>query len=260
MTVGLILGSAYHDGNPLGLDLIAAPVATPYGEVVVHRVVDCDAVVLFRHGLPHRWLPHQIPYRAHAAALARAGATTLVVTSSVGVLDPDVPLHRPLLVEDLIMLENRLPDGSACTMFETPSREQGHLVLDEGLFSPALAEQVDSIAATAGMPVAKRVVFAYAQGPRTKSAAENRAWRRLGADVNSMSVGPEVVLANELAIPTVALVIGHKYSVAGVAVDPGDGIRRSLESGRGGFDHLLRHLIEGLRPVPFGNRIYRFDV
>jgi len=254
----LIVGSAYHAESPPGLQLTAKQVATPHGTVVLHHVIGRDAVVLFRHGLPHRFLPHHIPFRAHAAALAGAGVEALVVTSSVGVLDAAVPLHQPLLVSDLIMLENRMPDGSTCTMFETPTSDQGHLVLDEGLFSDALNAQVETIAAACGAPIARRVVFGYAQGPRTKTAAENRAWRQLGADVNSMSVGPEVVLANELGIPTVAVVMGHKYSVPGIGIEPGEGIKRSLETGRAELDRVLIQLVEALRPVAFRNRLYRF--
>ncbi|MGE0397058.1 MAG: 5'-methylthioadenosine phosphorylase [Kofleriaceae bacterium] len=257
--IGLILGSAYHDAQPLGLELTREEVGTPYGEVTLHRVVGHAAVVIFRHGLPHRWLPHQIPYRAQATALARAGVTSLVVTSSVGILDPNIPLHEPLLIDDLVMLENQLPDGSTCTLFEAPTRDHGHLVLDEGICAPSLGAQIEALASTADCPIAGRVVFGYARGPRTKTAAENRAWRVLGAHVNSMSVGPELVLANELGIPTAGLVIGHKYSVPGVAIEPGEGLARSLDRGRARFDRLLRLLVEQLRPVAFGNRLYRFD-
>src|SRR3990167_5465062 len=114
MTVAFILGSAYAGERPLGLELVADTVVTPHGPATLHHVRDRAAVVLFRHGSPHRYLPNQIPYRAHAWALASAGVRSLIVTSSVGVLDPAVPLHQPLLVSDILMLENRLPDGSAC--------------------------------------------------------------------------------------------------------------------------------------------------
>ena len=34
----------------------------------------------------------------------------------------------------------------------------------------------------------------------------------MGADVNSMTLAPEVILASELLIPCSGLVVGHKYS------------------------------------------------
>ncbi len=256
MTIGIILGSAFASDRPLGLELVEERHVTSHGEVTLHRAIDRDVVIVFRHGMPHRWLPNQIPYRAHARALADAGVTSLVVTSSVGVLDAGVPLHEPLIVDDVLMLENRLPDGSACTMFDVPSDSQGHLVLDDGLCSRLLARQIEAIAEAAQAPIAKHVLFAYAQGPRTKTTAENRVLRQLGANVNSMSVGPELVLANELEIATAALVIGHKYSVPDVPV--AEDIADTLELGRRGFERVLRRLVDELRPVPFANRIHRF--
>ncbi len=76
--------------------------------------------------------------------------TSLVVTSSVGVLDLDVPLHEPLIVQDVIMLENRLPDGSTCTMWQTATSDHGHLILDEGLCSRSLTAATEAIAAGVG--------------------------------------------------------------------------------------------------------------
>ena len=60
---------------------------------------------------------------------------------------------------------------------------------------------------------ARPLVFAYCRGPRSKTPAENRAWRTLGASVNSMTLGPEAVLAAELGIPAAAVVVGHKRSL-----------------------------------------------
>lgn len=259
MTTGVILGSAYDRAELGGVALREERVSTRLGEVVLHREPASGGVVLFRHAVPHRYLPHQIPYRAHALALEAAGVRALLVTSSVGLLDPDLPLHRPLLVCDLLMPENRLPDGSACSIHEEPSAGQGHLVLEGGLLSEPLSEQVAALAEAAGAPVAGRVVFAYAMGPRSKTAAENRFWRQLGAQVNSMTLGPEVVLANELEIPTAALVVGHKHSVAGLRQPlDHDHIAATLELGRRAFDRLALRFLERAEAVPFGNRIYRY--
>ena len=261
MSTGVILGSAFEAPTLGGVALRPERVETRFGEATLFRWSggEREGWVVFRHGVPHRYLPHQIPYRAAAAALRAAGCRALLVTSSVGVLDPSVPLDVPLVLSDLIVLENRLPDGSACSMFPEPGDRQGHLVLDEGLFSGALSEQVEAMIADLGWPVSERVVFGYVMGPRTKTAAENRMWAGLGAQVNSMTVAPEVELANELEIPTAGLVIGHKHS------RPGDRTRLSYQSiddalrtGREAFERLAVRFLEKARPVPFGNRIYRY--
>ena len=259
--VAAILGSAYQDALPEQVNLRPVEVETAWGRQTMHRVTDGDrpAYVLFRHGLPHRLLPNQINYRAQAAALKEVGCGALLVTSSVGVLDAEVPIYQPLLVEDLIMLENRLPDGQACTMFGQPSDDHGHLVLHDGLFATALSEQIRTMAAEEDAPIADDVVFAYVGGPRGKTAAENRLWPRLGAQVNSMTLAPEVVLANELEVPCAGLVVGHKYSVPTANAPEGEAMGDTLDRSRAEQERIVTRFLRDGSPVPFGNQIYRFS-
>jgi 5'-methylthioadenosine phosphorylase len=259
-SIAIILGSAF-DQMPAWLSLEARQISTPYGEATLYQMPDTDpsAYVLFRHGIPHTFLPHQIPYRANAWALKEVGCGALVVTSSVGILDQDLPLFQPLIVNDLIMLDNRLPDGSTCTMFTEPSETHAHLIITEGLFSPALNSQVAALAEACKWPVAGEVVFGYVGGPRNKTPAENRIWPKLGAHVNSMSLGPEVVLANELEIPTAGLVVGHKYSIPGVETENDNlSLAESFERSREAFGKLVVQFLQNGRPVPFGNVLYRY--
>ena len=267
--LGLILGSAFSGPDPgarLGLRLRPETVATPFGDWTLHHV-DGDAetgeavggVVSLRHGTPHGFLPNQIPYRAQAWALREAGVTSLLVTSSVGVMNPELPLFRPILLADLLYPENRLPDGSTCTLFPEPTPDQGHLVLSEGLLSVALADEVARVAAQAGVTVARGAVFAYVGGPRGKTSAENRMWAGLGADVNSMTLAPEVVLQAEAGASVCGLVVGHKHSVPGRANPPGDGIAASLDTSRDATRSIARAYLRRARPAPSGNHLYRFN-
>ena len=260
--VAAILGSAFHTLTGT-MNLERIEVDTPWGTQVVHRVADAErpAYVLFRHDIPHRLLPNQINYRAQAWALREVDVEALLVTSSVGVLDAEVPLYTPMLVRDLLMPENRLPDGSTCTMFENPTADHGHLVLDDGLFASALNTQLRALTQDAEVPLADdKVVFAYAGGPRGKTAAENRMWPRLGAQVNSMTLAPEVVLANELEIPCAGLVVGHKYSLPDR--DPPEdraALADTLDRSRDEQEQIVRRFLHEGQPVPFGNRIFRFN-
>jgi len=261
--VAAILGSAFSDSLPGELDLKPEEVKTEWGEQTLYRVPDAPrpAYVLFRHEVPHRLLPNQINYRAQAAALRAVDCGALLVTSSVGVLDSDVPLYRSLLVEDLIMLDNRLPDGTACTMFTDPEGVRdghGHLVLNDGLFATALTEQVRDLAGKVRASVAADVTFAYVQGPRSKTAAENRVWPRLGAQVNSMTLGPEVVLANELEIPCAGLVVGHKYSIPDRDPPEQEALSTTLDRAREEQERIVTAFLREGEPVDFPNTIYRF--
>lgn len=258
--VAVVLGSAFASGE-LGLELEPVEVPTRRGVARAWRALGLgrrEAYVFFRHGLPHRLLPHQIDWRAQALAMRELEIGALLVTSSVGVLDADVPLNTPLMVGDLLMPGNRLPDGTSCSVFVGPGEEQGHLVLNEGLFSRALGDQVKSMGRRVGALFGQDVVFCYEPGPRTKTPAENRMWAALGAQVNSMSVGPEVVLANELEIPSAAMVVGHKYSHPDIANPDDAGIAESLERVKRAQRELVREVLAHLAPVPFGNHLYRF--
>lgn len=261
--IAVVLGSSFSEGFAEAARLVEEIVVTPHGAVTLHRMAsapgDRTAWCLFRHGLPHRLLPQQIGWRANAAALREVGVASLLVTSSVGVLDAGIPLFEPLLVSDLLMLENRLPDGRLCTMFESISPSQGHLVLDEGLFSVALGDQMRRLAEESGTPIRGDVVFGYAAGPRTKTRVENAAWARLGAQVNSMTLGPEVVLANELGIPCAGLVVGHKYSLPVTEKNLDDAsIAASLVRARENLEHLVLAFLRDGVPVPFRNSLFRF--
>ncbi len=132
MSVAVVLGTGAS--RLAGVAEASTRVDTAWGMVDLYRAG--RGWVLYRHGRQHFYLPHQIPYRAHMSALRKVGVETLVVTSSVGVMVDDVPLFEPLLVEDVVMLDNRLPDGSACTMWQQPEDGGGHLVLEEGLVRP----------------------------------------------------------------------------------------------------------------------------
>ena len=260
-SVAVILGSAFQDSMPRILDLERVKIKTGWGKQVLFlaRNFRRPAYLLFRHGLPHRLLPNQINYRAQVQALNQVNCGALMVTSSVGVLDPALPLFRPILLSDIMMLDNRLPDGSACTMFTSPASDQGHLVVTEGLFSKELNRQIFSLAGDLELTAGQPVVFAYVAGPRTKTPAENKLWRQLGAHVNSMTLAPETILANELEIPCAGMVVGHKYSSAGIDnIDDPESMSASLESSKEAMQTLILRFLEKVEAVSFGNQIYRF--
>jgi 5'-methylthioadenosine phosphorylase len=258
--VAAVLGSAFGRETRDELQLAPVEIETPWGRQTLFRTEreDRPAYVLFRHGMPHRWLPNQIPYRAQAWALRQIGCGALLVTSSVGVLSPQIPLNRLLLVSDVLTLDNRLPDGSACTMFESPDPEHGHLVLSHGLISADLSAQLRRLSTEQEHPIAGEVVFGYAGGPRSKTRAENRMWARLGAEVNSMTLAPEIVLANELEIPTAGLVVGHKYSLPTDDAPDRRGVDASLVQARAAQKDVVLAFLECGQPAPYRNHLYRY--
>ena len=261
-SIGIIVGSAFNQDMLRGLSVSPLKIDTPYGPWTLYEVGlrERRAFISFRHGFPHTYLPNQIPYRAQTWAFRNINCGALLVTSSVGILDPVLPLFQPLLVSDILTLDNRLPDGSACTMFTVPSPEHGHLVLKEGLISPALTRQLHSILSPHYSEIPTGIIFGYVGGPRTKTKAENRMWQRLGAQVNSMTVAPEVILANEFEIPCCVAVVGHKYSLPDSLSEQQDDdtLTDSFESSRNALGRIVRGFIAEVTPVSYGNELYRY--
>lgn len=259
MTSAVILGSAFERPTLVGRDLEPLQVATRFGPTLLHFDAHTGGHVLFRHGAPHRFLPNQIPYRAQAAALNEVGCDRLLVTSSVGVLDHDLPLDAPIPIGDILMLGNSLPDGTACTVFPDPVAGQWHLVLDAGLISDPLTAQFERLCRDAELTPGPRAVFAYTPGPRNKTAAENVAWVRLGAQIDSMTVGPEIVLANEFGISCAAVGVGHKYSGPGQHGHlERQAMADSLVRGQRIVEVAADAFLRGSTPVEFGNRFFRY--
>ncbi len=260
MSIAVILGSNYQQAQVKQQQLELRTVATPFGEVEVYRY-PCkhDAYVIFRNRIPHYYLSNQIPYQAHIAALSQLQCQALLVTSSVGVLNPELPLNAPLVLTDLLMPDNRLPDGSMCTMFIEPSPAQGHLVINESVFSAALSQQLRQYCEQQAMSPPADCVFAYVPGPRTKTAAENNFWYHSGADVNSMTLAPEVILANELQIPVAGLAVGHKYSTPLRQQDVSSTkIQQSLVTSQAIMDDIVSWFLENATPPAFQNYNYIF--
>lgn len=261
-SIGIIVGSAFQLDMLRGLSAQPIDINTPYGPWTLYRVElrERNAYISFRHGFPHYYLPNQIPYRAQTWAFHFVECKALLVTSSVGVMDATLPLFQPLLIDDLITIDNRLPDGSTCTMFTEPSPGHAHLVIKDGLLSSGLTSQMHQLVSQDYDAVPDDVVFGYVGGPRTKTKAENKMWRRFGAQVNSMTLAPEVILANEMEIPCCAVAVGHKYSVPGIAEpESKHTVTESFELSREALGRIVRGFISEIKPVPFGNHLYRYE-
>ena len=78
--------------------------------------LDPEIFVLFRHHRDTRLLASAINFKANMMALSAVGVTSVLLTSSIGVIAPDVPLYTPVLIRDLLFLDNRLPTGEVCTV------------------------------------------------------------------------------------------------------------------------------------------------
>jgi 5'-methylthioadenosine phosphorylase len=261
MRACVVVGSSFSQENIENLQRIS--LQTPFGEGEIFRILDSESYLQFRHGCPHRFLPNQINWRAQAWMWKELNIDVLLLTSSVGVMDPQIPLYTPLIASDLLMPFNQLPDGSSCSLFTTPQPNHGHLLLQDGMFHSGLNTYLRRQIEEKGF-LSHDVIFAYVPGPRTKTPIENRFWQQQGAQVNSMSIGPEAVLANELQIPVTALLIGHKYSLpssptASQKKHTHQSIDASLQESKKASEELIWNFLRKPPQVSFANHLYQFS-
>jgi 5'-methylthioadenosine phosphorylase len=198
--IGIITGSGIYrlTGDPK-----LHPVETRFGEaeVAMTRAGPWTVGTISRHGPGHHHLPHTVPHQANLTALKQLGARAVLATTAVGVVDPGIPLGRPILFDDLFFPENFLPNGEACTIFTEPGDPgRAHLIRDEP-FAPRLRRKMKLAADSLGLETTVGGVYAHTNGPRFETKSEIRWLRSVGVTAVSQTCGPEVVLAGELELP-----------------------------------------------------------
>ncbi|MGE9290951.1 MAG: MTAP family purine nucleoside phosphorylase [Puniceicoccales bacterium] len=255
--IAFIIGSGFYElegFTPSEEETRFGSVPLLKGEIQGHPVI-----ILSRHGDRHANLPHHINHRANLIALKQAGARAIVSCSVCGVINPSWELGTPIIGNDLLFPENRLGDGSACTVFTEPGEPgRGHL-LPKSLFHSALSDSIRQYFECQGGDCFSGC-YAHGNGPRFNTKPEIRAMRAAGADFLSQTCGPEAVLANELEIP---------YALAGFGIDFANGVKEKPTSiqvlqvnmGRAktAFVGLIYALASQPKEYSFENFVYRFD-
>ena len=212
--VGVIVGSGLY---AFPGEIREERVETEFGEAVVSvgRVGHWRVGAISRHGPGHRYLPHQIGYRANLKALAQLGARTVLATTVVGAVDPALVLGRPVLFNELFFPENRLPNGEICTIFtESGDPERGHLILSEP-FSPRLRSRIARVAKELELESTVGGAYGHTNGPRFETRSEIGLFAAAGVTAVSLTCGPEAVLAGELELP---------YALVGFPVNRATGV------------------------------------
>ncbi len=99
-------------------------------------------------------------------ALKEVGVTYIVSFSVSGVLNRDYELGKVVLVDDLMYPDNRLPDGSVCSFFDTAGAAgRGHLIAGSFYNSQIIGD----ISEIMEGDVIGNACYAYSVGPRFNS-------------------------------------------------------------------------------------------
>jgi purine-nucleoside phosphorylase len=207
--LGLVLGSGFSTLS----DMLASGPSTAYGSIPGyprshaeghdHGVAAAKvngAVVWVFNGRLHTYEGHHALAAAHPVGLlAAAGAEAVVLTCAAGGLkDGDRPGDFAIVTDHLNLLGDdpirRLPPDR-----RTPRFQDLHRVYD-----PGLAASWREVAGGCDVPLRDGILAAL-PGPCYETPAEVRMLRAMGADLASMSVVPEAILAHYFGMRVLAI-------------------------------------------------------
>jgi 5'-methylthioinosine phosphorylase len=218
------------------------PYGDPAGAITEFRGGPARLLFLPRHGNPHRFPPHRVPYRANLWALREAGARAVLAVSAVGGLhDPYGP--AALAAPDQLIDYSWGREHTYSDSGEVPLVHVDFSWPYEGL----LRRSMLTAAAASGLDVVDGGCIGVFQGPRLESAAEVEKARRDGCDMVGMTSLPEAGLARELGLDYAGLAVVSNWA-AGVSGEPlsEDDIASTLQEPMERVRALLRTLLAKL--------------
>jgi purine-nucleoside phosphorylase len=127
------------------------------------------------------------------------GIKKLFISNAAGVINLDFKKGDIMLIEDHINLQ-----GGSPLAFKNVA-EFGERFTDMSEpYDLEMREKLENIAATHNISL-KKGVYASVVGPQLETKAEYRMLKILGSDAVGMSTVPEVIVANHLGLPIVAV-------------------------------------------------------
>ncbi len=205
--VAIIGGTGVYEAGILR-DVTAQRLVTPYGITSLERGTyqgpsgrELEVIFLPRHGAGHVIPPHRINFRANIWALHQLGVKRVIGTGAVGSLRQDFAPGHCVLTDSFLDFTRTRP----LTFYEGDPIVTGgpggvvHTDMTEP-YCPELRRLLNDAGQAERIELHDGGCYVCTEGPRFESAAEIRAYRRLGADVVGMTNLPEVVLARELGM------------------------------------------------------------
>ena len=127
------------------------------------------------------------------------GITKLFISNAAGAVNLDFKKGDLMLLEDHINLQ-----GSSPLAFKNVSEFGDRFVDMAAPYDKAMSARLEQIASDKGIKLHKGI-YAAVVGPQLETRAEYRMLKIIGADAVGMSTVPEVIVANHLRLPVVAV-------------------------------------------------------
>ncbi|MEC8832432.1 MAG: purine-nucleoside phosphorylase [Bacteroidota bacterium] len=127
------------------------------------------------------------------------GIKQLFVSNAAGAINLDFKKGDIMLIEDHINLQ-----GGSPLAFKNVSEFGNRFVDMSEPYDLEMRKKIEAIAARENISL-KKGVYASVVGPQLETKAEYRMLKIMGADAVGMSTVPEVIVANHLRLPIVAV-------------------------------------------------------
>ena len=211
------------------------------GALVAGTLAGVDVVALSGRAHAYEALPLDA-YRVPVRTLRRLGVEILVLTNAAGSLRRSVGAGRLMLIRDHINLLGMNPLSGPNDAAYGPRFPDMRDAYD-----PDLRQRLRRAAKRARVTLADGVYLAY-PGPNFETAAEIRAFKRLGADAVGMSTVPEAIVARHcgLRVAGVSVITNLAEGMAPAAPSHEETLAVAGRAGR----QLVRLLTEFLKALP----------
>jgi 5'-methylthioadenosine phosphorylase len=191
--IGIIGGSGLYNMAEL-TDRQTLDIDTPFGKpsapVVLGMLRGHRAAFIPRHGIGHRFMPTEVPYRANIFALKLLGVTHVISVSACGSLREDyAPGHIVIPDQIFDMTHRRIRSFFGEGLVAHVSAAEP--------FSQKLSSLLYETVQEAGSKAHLGGTLINVEGPRFSTKGESHTFRKWGMSVIGMTTSPEAFLARE---------------------------------------------------------------
>ena len=193
--VGVIGGSGFYQMDGLA-GVEEQRIETPFGapsEIVVGTLEGVRIAFLTRHGVGHRVLPEEVPYRANIWALKSLGVERIIAINAVGSMREEMAPGQFVIPDQLI----DRTQGRPGTFFGRGL--VAHIAFDQP-YCPELRALLAGALQSAGATVHSGGTHIAVDGPAFSTKAETGLYRSWGVSIIGMTTLPEARLAREAEI------------------------------------------------------------
>ena len=180
---------------------------SPSSDVLHGQIGDKDIYIISRHGHEHTITPTHVNNRAHIKAIQQLGCEAIIATTACGSLRNEIEPGHIVFPNQVIDFTRFRP----ITFFEEFKPGEFNHTPFADPFNKELISELKELANEIGIIHHDNKTVITIEGPRFSSRAESHMFRQWGADLINMSTAPEVILANELSIPYVAIAMSTDY-------------------------------------------------